>query len=87
MEKKPSVMKGFDVVAAVLLVIGGLNWGMVGFYGQDIVSSLLGSMSPASRLVFGLIGLAALYEVTMWRAIQRRWGCELWPRPAQRAAG
>lgn len=85
MENKSNFMRGFDVAAAVLLVIGGLNWGMVGFFGQDIVSSLFGSMSAVSRLIFGLVGMAALYEVVMWRAIQRRWGCEVWPRPAHRS--
>jgi hypothetical protein len=66
-------MKKLDVVAAVLLVVGGLNWGVVGVSGADLVGSLFGSDSPVSRLVYVLVGLAALYQVVQWKAIQRRW--------------
>ena len=66
-------MKKLDVIAAVLLVIGGLNWGVVGLTGSDIVGSLLGNLSPASRVVYLLVGLAALYQAVQWKAIQHRW--------------
>jgi uncharacterized membrane protein YuzA (DUF378 family) len=66
-------MKKLDVIAAVLLVIGGINWGVVGLTGSDIVGSLLGDLSPASRLVYLLVGLAALYQALQWKAIQHRW--------------
>ena len=85
MEKRKNYMKGIDIAAAVLLIIGGLNWGLIGFFGVDLVSSVFGSMSFLSRSIFILVGLAAIYEVVSWRAIQKRWGCDLWPRPAQSA--
>ena len=66
-------MKKLDVVAAVLLVIGGLNWGVVGLTGSDIVGTVLGNLSPASRVVYILVGLAALYQAAQWKAIQHRW--------------
>ena len=66
-------MKKLDVIAAVLLVIGGLNWGVVGLTGSDIVGTLLGNLSPASRVVYILVGLAALYQAAQWKAIQHRW--------------
>ena len=66
-------MKKLDVLAAVLLVIGGLNWGVVGLTGSDIVGTLLGTLSPASRVVYLLVGLAALYQAAQWKAIQHRW--------------
>jgi hypothetical protein len=66
-------MKKLDVIAAVLLVIGGINWGVVGLTGSDIVGSLLGNLSAASRLVYLLVGLAALYQAVQWKAIQHRW--------------
>ncbi len=66
-------MKSLDVIAAVLLVIGGANWGLVGLLGFDLVASLLGDMSLLSRLVYCLVGLGALYQAVTWRAIQRRW--------------
>lgn len=69
-------MKTLDVTAAVLLVIGGLNWGLVGLFGFDLVAAALGEMSAASRLVYALVGLAAAYQAFGWKAIQRRWNAE-----------
>jgi uncharacterized protein len=66
-------MKKLDVIAAVLLVIGGINWGVVGLTGSDIVGTLPGSLSPASRAVYLLVGIAALYQAVQWKAIQHRW--------------
>ncbi|MEP6999115.1 MAG: DUF378 domain-containing protein [bacterium] len=66
-------MKNFDVAAAVLLVIGGLNWGLVGAMNFDLVSTLFGSMSLLSRTVYLLVGMAAVYQALQWRGIQRRW--------------
>jgi len=67
-------MRGIDVTAAVLLVIGGLNWGLVGVAQFDLVATLFGSMSVLSRIVYALVGVAALYQALQWRSIQRRWG-------------
>jgi uncharacterized membrane protein YuzA (DUF378 family) len=66
-------MKSMDVLAAVLLVVGGLNWGVVGATGSDLVGALFGELSPASRAVYILVGLAALYQALQWKAIQHRW--------------
>ncbi len=66
-------MKKLDVLAAVLLVVGGLNWGVVGVTGSDIVGAIFGELSAASRTVYLLVGLAALYQAVQWKAIQHRW--------------
>jgi uncharacterized membrane protein YuzA (DUF378 family) len=66
-------MKKLDVIAAVLLVIGGLNWGVVGLTGSDIVGTIFGNLSPVSRTVYLLVGIAALYQAVQWKAIQHRW--------------
>jgi uncharacterized membrane protein YuzA (DUF378 family) len=67
-------MKNLDVIAAVLLVVGGLNWGSVGFFGFDLVAALFGgSGALLARIVYALVGLAAFYQGLSWRAIQRRW--------------
>ena len=66
-------MKSLDVTAAVLLVIGGLNWGVVGITGSDLVGTLFGELSPVSRGVYILVGLAALNQAMQWKAIQHRW--------------
>jgi uncharacterized protein len=66
-------MKKADVVTAVLLVIGGLNWGMVGVAQFDLVAALFGEMTPLSRIVYSLVGLSAAYQALQWKGIQRRW--------------
>jgi uncharacterized membrane protein YuzA (DUF378 family) len=66
-------MKKIDVVAAVLLVVGGLNWGLVGAAGIDVVATLFGVMSPLTRSVYVLVGLSGLYQAMQWQGIQRRW--------------
>jgi uncharacterized protein len=50
-----------DWVAIAFLIVGGVNWGMIGAFNIDLVSSLLGDMSFLTRAVYGLVGLSALY--------------------------
>lgn len=69
-------MKRLDVVAAVLLVVGGLNWGLVGLLNFDLVAKLFGELSVLSRAVYTLVGLAAVYQAVSWKAIQKRWNAE-----------
>jgi uncharacterized membrane protein YuzA (DUF378 family) len=66
-------MKKLDVTAAILLVVGGLNWGLVGAAQFDLVASLFGADSPLSRAVYLLVGVSALYQAVQWKGIQRRW--------------
>jgi uncharacterized protein len=71
------IMKKLDVVAAALLVIGGLNWGLVAAAKFDLVATIFGmhfgETSALSSAVYGLVGLAAIYHALSWKAIQRRW--------------
>lgn len=55
-------MRTADMLATVLLVVGGLNWGLVGALDFDLVAALLGEMSLAARAVYVLVGVAALYR-------------------------
>ncbi len=66
-------MKTFDVIAAVLLVIGGLNWGLVGLFKFDLVASLFGGVPLVATVVYSVVGFAALYQVAGLPWIQRRW--------------
>jgi hypothetical protein len=63
-----------DIIVAVLLVIGGINWGLVGLLQFDLVAALFGEASPLSRMVYVAVGLCAVYQAVQWKAIQRRWG-------------
>ena len=83
-EPRTSYLKGIDIAAAGILVIGGLNWGVIGIFGFNPIESVFGMMSAFSRILYSLVGISALYEVVQWRAIQRRWECRPWPETAQR---
>ena len=52
-----------DWIAIVLVVIGGLNWGLVGFFDFDLVASLFGAASTISNVVYDLVGLSALWMI------------------------
>ena len=49
-----------DWIALILIIIGGLNWGLVGFFNYNLVSSLLGE-GTATKIVYDIVGIAALY--------------------------
>jgi uncharacterized protein len=60
-------MRKFDLLAAVLLIVGGLNWGLVAIAEFDLVAWIFGedfgTTNAASRIVYGLVGLAAVYGI------------------------
>ncbi|MFA6369893.1 MAG: DUF378 domain-containing protein [Patescibacteria group bacterium] len=56
-------MKSLSTIALVLVIIGGLNWGLIGFFNFDLVAAIFGSMSVASRVVYSLVGLSAVVLV------------------------
>ncbi|WP_313528981.1 DUF378 domain-containing protein [Anaerotignum sp.] len=63
-------MKALNYVALTLVIIGALNWGLIGFFGYDVVTSIFGgSMFWISRVIFGLVGLAGLWSLTMYGAV------------------
>ena len=70
-------MKKLDVLAGVLVVVGALNWGLVAIAEFDLVATLFGldfgETNAATRVVYGLVGAAAVYEVVRWPAMRRRW--------------
>jgi uncharacterized protein len=67
-------MKTVDVVAAILLVVGGLNWGLVGLFNFDLVAAIFGTGTAFARVVYTLVGFSAVYQAMSLRFIQRRWG-------------
>lgn len=56
-------MGAVDWIAMTLLIIGGLNWGLIGLFGVDLVATLFGEGSGLSRVVYALVGLSALYSI------------------------
>jgi uncharacterized membrane protein YuzA (DUF378 family) len=70
-------MKKLDILAAGLVIVGGLNWGLVAIAEFDLVATLagldFGETSTLTRVVYGLVGLAAVYQVAQQSAIRHRW--------------
>ena len=62
-------MKTLNLVVAILLVVGGLNWGLVGLFSFDLVAAIFGVMSFLSRLVYVLVGVSAVYYVFKWKSL------------------
>lgn len=65
-------MKTFDLVAIVLLIVGGLNWGLVGLLQFDLVAAIFGPMSALARIVYTVVGIAALYRLVVLLAAPRQ---------------
>lgn len=57
-------MKGLDYTVLILVIIGAVNWGLVGFLGLDLVAFLCGSMSIISRIIYAVIGVCGLYAIS-----------------------
>jgi len=58
-------MKGLNILALILVIVGGLNWGLVGALNFDLVATLFGVMSAISRIVYILVGVAAIYTISI----------------------
>lgn len=52
-------------IVSILLIVGGLNWGLVGLFNVDVVAWIFGMMTAWSRIIYVLVGLAALYKAVM----------------------
>jgi uncharacterized membrane protein YuzA (DUF378 family) len=71
-------MKTVDVLAATLVIVGALNWGLVAVARFDLVAALFGmrfgEVSPVTALVYGLVGVAGVYQAVSWTRLQSRSG-------------
>ena len=63
-------MKTLDYIALVLVVIGALNWGLIGLFNFDLVRIIFGEMTLLTRIVYGLVGLSGLYALTFFGRIE-----------------
>lgn len=68
---KTSATNVIGLIALVLLVIGGLNWALVGLFNFDLVAAIFGRMSVLSRAVYVVVGLAAVYAIAMFSRFTR----------------
>ncbi len=54
-------LNALDWIAIILLIIGGLNWGLVGIFSWDLVAAIFGDMSAVSRIIYILVGISGIY--------------------------
>lgn len=59
-------MKALDYTALIIVIIGAINWGLIGFLGFDLVAFLFGSMSLFSKIVYGIVGICGLYAISFF---------------------
>ena len=61
--------KGFDYFVLILVIIGAINWGLIGFFKFDLVAFLFGDMTWISRIVYAIVGLCGLYSISLFGRI------------------
>lgn len=59
-------MKALDAIALLLVIIGAINWGLIGFFQFDLVAALFGDMSGLSRVIYALVGICGLYAISFF---------------------
>lgn len=55
-----------DVVCLILIIIGAVNWGLIGFFNLDLISVIFGNMSMITRIIFAVVGIAGIYSLVLF---------------------
>jgi hypothetical protein len=63
-------MKGLDYTLLTLVIIGAINWGLIGFFQFDLVAFIFGNMSWLSRIIYAVVGLSGLYMLSVYGRIK-----------------
>lgn len=71
-QKEDTLMssRGLDYTLLTFVLIGAINWGLIGFFRFDLVAFLFGSMSWLSRIVYGIVGISGLYLLSAYGRIR-----------------
>jgi uncharacterized protein len=64
LKRRCYTLKALDITALVLVIIGAVNWGLIGFFQYDLVRNLFGDGTALTRIIFALVGLAGLYSLS-----------------------
>ena len=62
-------MKWFDNTALTLVIIGAINWLLIGIFSFDLVAFLFGNLSWLSRIIYTIVGLCGLYLISLYGRI------------------
>lgn len=76
-----SRLNWLDWLAMILVMIGGINWGLIGLFDFDLVAAIFGPMSAITRTIYTLVGLAALYMIVVESKVAH-WNTAHHPRTA-----
>ncbi|MCD7743897.1 MAG: DUF378 domain-containing protein [Lachnospiraceae bacterium] len=66
--------KGLDYTAITLVIIGAVNWGLIGFFRLDLVNLIFGNMTWISRIIYALVGIAGLYLLSLYGRVRAMGG-------------
>lgn len=55
-----------DIVALILIIIGAINWGLIGFFRFDLIASLFGQLSAISRIIYAIVGIAGINSLILF---------------------
>ena len=58
-------MKVIDTIALILVIIGAINWGLIGIFKFNLVDTIFGTMSALSRIIYTLVGLSGLWSIKL----------------------
>ncbi len=58
-------MKVIDTIALILIIIGAINWGLIGIFNFNLVDSIFGTMSVISRIIYALVGISGLWGIKL----------------------
>lgn len=58
-------MKVIDKIALVLIIIGAINWGLIGIFNFNLVGAIFGDMTVLSRIIYGLVGVSGLWGIKL----------------------
>lgn len=58
-------MKTIDTIALILIIIGAINWGLIGFFKFNLVDSIFGELSSISRIIYALVGISGLWGIKL----------------------
>ncbi len=61
--------KGLDCFALTIVIIGAVNWGLIGFFGFDLVAWIFGNLSLISKVVYALVGICGLYLISFYSRV------------------
>lgn len=58
-------MKVIDKIALILIIIGAINWGLIGIFSFDLVAAIFGDMTVISRIIYGLVGVSGIWGIKL----------------------